>query len=485
MKALLLNPPSKHGETIIRDNLYGCFIKGKAKYFWPPMNLAQIGAVLEEEKIECYLLDAVGEELNIAQTQNRVREINPDFLIVITATSTFGHDAEFVRRIKDRNKNIKSIFCGTHVMTMPEEVLKYEGIDLIVLGEPEYVVKEIILALLNKKPLNDVRGIGFKDGNRLLFTGKAPLIEDIDKLPFPARHLLPKNVNYFNPLAKRYPYTTLMSSRGCPFNCNYCVAHVVYGNKFRARSAGNVVAEIEECIKKYGTKEFFFRDETFTINRQRVLDICQLIREKELDISWICASRVDTIDREMMSSMKKAGCHMIKFGVESGSQKILNNLRKGISVQQSRDVFRWANELKIDTVAHMMLGSPGETRETIRETIDFAKEIKPSYVSFNVTTPYPGTDLWREVQDKLNISDFSVYDIEKVSETALFNKAFCDLPKKVIEDAYDIAFREFYFRPSYIFKRLLRQSSFSEFIRSSRAGFSLLIYIIKNKLAKG
>ena len=484
MKVVLLNPPSKHGETIIRDNLYGCFIKGKAKYFWPPMNLAQIGAVLEEEGIECYLLDAVGEQLDIEQAKNKLVELNPDFVVVITATSTFEHDSEFSVRIKQGNKGIKSIFCGTHVMTMPERVLEVEGIDFIVLGEPEYVIRELITRIRNNKPLDGVKGIGFKRNGRQFFTGTAPLIEDVNRLPFPARHLFSKNINYFNPLAKKYPYTTLMSSRGCPFKCKYCVAHVVYGRKFRTRSAENIVAEIEECIRKYGIKEIFFRDETFTMSKRRVLEICQLMHEKQLTISWICASRVDTIDREMMVTMKEAGCHMIKCGVESGSQMILDNLRKGIRLQQSRDVFKWANELKIDTVAHMMLGSPGETTETIRETIEFAKEIRPTYVSFNITTPYPGTELWDEIEGKLNVSDLTAFDIEKVSETALFNNVFCDLPKKEIEDAYDTAFREFYFRPSYILKRLLRQSSFSELIRSCKAGFHLVIYLIKNRLKK-
>ncbi len=484
MKAVLLNPPSKSGEIVVRDNLYGCFHKGKDKYFWPPMNLAQIAAVLEQTKIECHILDAVGEKMGIDQTQKRLEGINPDFIVVITATSTFNYDAEFVSKIKEANRNIKSIFCGTHVMTMPEKVLKYEGVDLIVLGEPEYIVRNLIMAIRNNKPLNGVEGIGFKKNAQLLFTAEAPLIEDIDKLPFPARHLLPKNVNYFNPLARKSPYTTLVSSRGCPFNCKFCVAHLVEGKKWRARSPENIIAEIEDCFKKYGIKEFFFRDESFTINKQRVLDICELIRTKKLPVSWICNSRVDTIDKEMMVTMKKAGCHMIKFGVESGSQKILNNLRKGISVQQSRNVFRWANELNIDTVAHIMLGSPGETWETIKETIDFAKEIRPTYASFNITTPYPGTDLWREAEGKLDINDFSLHDIERIYESGFFSKALCNLSKKEVEEAFNRAYREFYFRPSYIFKRLLRQCSFSEFLRSSKAAFHLLVYLIRHKLEK-
>jgi radical SAM superfamily enzyme YgiQ (UPF0313 family) len=448
------------------------------------MNLAQIASVLEQARIETYILDAVGEELDISQTHKRLKKIDPDFVIIITATSTFSHDASFMNRLKKANKKLKSIFCGTHVMTMPAKVLDIAGVDFIILGEPEYAVRDLILAIEKKKPLDSLKGIGFKRKGKVILTGNAPIIENLDKLPFPARHLLPKHVNYFNPLAKKAPYTTLMSSRGCPFRCKYCVANIVYGRKFRARSPKNVVDEMVECTRKFGTKEFFFRDETFTMDKKRALDICRMIRKKKLGINWICASRVNTIDREMMVAMKKAGCHMIKFGVESGSQKILNNLRKGIILKQSRNVFRWANELKIDTVAHFMLGSPGETKQTIQETIDFAKEIKPTYASFNITTPYPGTDLWREVEDKLNINDFSIYDIEKIHEKALFNKAFCKLSKKEIEEAFNRAHREFYFRPSYIIRRLLRQSSFSELSRSAKAAFHLMVYTIKNKLEK-
>jgi anaerobic magnesium-protoporphyrin IX monomethyl ester cyclase len=482
-RVILLNPPSKNKEVIIRDNLYGCFIKGKAHYLWPPMHLAQLASVLEEANVECCIIDAVAERLGPKQAFQKIMGFKPDFIIIISATSTFAYDSEYVGEIKKRFKQLKSIFIGTHMVTHSQEVLDSGVVDFIILGEPEFVVRDLIVSFPDMKKLKKTPGLLFMHNGKTINTGFAPPIENLDDMPFPSRHLIPNN-EYFNPLVKNTPYTTITTSRGCPFQCIYCVAGIVYGKRFRAKSSGRVVDEIEYCIKKYGIKEFFFRDETFTMNKQRVFEICKLIKSKKIKISWICASRVNTIDREMMAAMKDAGCHLIKFGVESGNQKILDTLKKGITLKQTRDVFQWANELGVDTVAHFMIGSPGETEKTIEDTIRFSKEIKPTYASFNITTIYPGTEMWEMYKHKIMKKSFSMYDIEKIHENAMYNNLYTKLSRKRIEKAYQRAYLSFYLRPGYIINRIIRQSSPRELIRSIKAGYHIILYSLKYKFSR-
>jgi radical SAM superfamily enzyme YgiQ (UPF0313 family) len=481
MKVLLLNPPTKHGTAIVRDNLYGCWCRGKANYMWPPIILAGIGSILKQAGMDVVLLDAMAEKINFDKTRERVKEINPDYVILYTATDSFANDIEIVGLFKKDLPNLKSIFAGTHVTILPDQSLKEEAIDFIILGEPDFVSRDLILALEKGEKIEKIKGIGFKEGGKIKTTGIAPLIEDLDSLPFPDRTLVP-NLNYFNPLAQRMPYTTMFSTRGCPFRCIYCASISLYGKKFRARSAKNVVDEMEECAKKFGIKEIFFRDETFTLEKKRVLDICKEIKNRKLDITWMCNSRVDTIDKEMMVEMKKAGCHTIKYGVESGVQKTLDTLCKGITVEKTRQVFKWMHEVGLNSVAHFMIGSPGETREDIVQTIKFSKEINPDFVSFNITTPYPGTPLFDSYVKKVNLENYSTFDIEKAHEKAIFNTAWSNLTKEEIEQLFDRAHREFYFRPSYIFKRLLKQRSLDEFVRTSWAGLHFIKFSIKSQM---
>lgn len=481
MKALLFNPPTKHGIAIVRDNIYGCWCRGKANYMWPPVILAGIGSVLKQAGIEVVLLDAMAEKINFDETRKKVKEMKPDFVILNTATDSFASDIEIVGLLKQDLPELKSIFAGTHVTILPEQSLKEKAVDFIILGEPEYVSRDLILALENGKDIDKITGIGFKEKEKIKTTGPAPLIEDLDKLPFPDRTLIP-NLNYFNPLAKRMPYTTMFSSRGCPFRCIYCGSIALYGKKFRARSAKNVVDEIEECVKKFGIKEIFFRDETFTLDKKRVLDICKEIKSRGLDITWMCNSRVDTVDKEMMVEMKKAGCHTIKYGVESGVQRILDSLNKGITVEGTLQTFKWMHEVGLSSVAHLMIGSPGETKEDIEQTIKFAKKLDPDFASFNITTPYPGTQLFDSFIGKVNLSNYSAFDIEKAHEKAIFNTSWSNLSKEELEGLFDRSHREFYIRPSYIIKRLIRQRSLNEFFRTTLAGLYFLKFIMKSQL---
>jgi radical SAM superfamily enzyme YgiQ (UPF0313 family) len=480
---VLLNPPSKYGVAVVRDTLYGCWCKGRANYNWPPIGLAYIAAVLEEANIKVSILDASSLKYTFKETIQELKNLRSKHILINNATITFSEDLELSALIKNEFKDISITFAGTHVTALPKESLSNEEIDFIIIGEPEYSVKDLILSLEQEKNLKEIPGIGYKDNGKIVLTKARKPKENLEEMPFPARHLIP-NAEYFNPLAKRLPYTTLLSSRGCPFKCIFCTSTILYGKKWRARSPENVVDEIEHVIEQYGIKEIFFRDETFSFNRKRVLQICQEIMERELDITWMCNTRVDTVDKELMKVMKSAGCHMLKFGVESGDQQILSNLKKGITLVDTINAFKWAKELDVSTVAHLMLGSPGETKKTIQKTIKFTLGLDPDYASFNITTPYPGTELFAIVEKEINSQMISNYDMEKALESALFNTCFTELTPKEIEETFDKAYTQFYFRPRYILRRIKKQKTLSEIFRLISAGFYLFGFIVKKRMGR-
>ncbi len=483
--ALFLNPPSKHGIAVVRDTLYGCWCKGRAKYMWPPLGLAMLAAVVEKAGIDVALLDSMALGQRPDDSLKEILKLKPKYIIVSSATITFSNDVELLKKVKSQLKDTKIIMIGTHVTIMPKETLKEKAIDYIIIGEPDIATKNLVVALENNKDPAQIKGVGFVRDNKTIITGTADIIENLDQLPFPARHLFPKEANYFNPLAKRLPYTTALSSRGCPAKCIYCTSVTLYGNRFRARSVKNVVDEMEMCVKELGYKEIFFRDETFTMDNKRTIDICKEIINRNLDVTWIVNARVNSVDDKSLRWMKKAGCHMIKFGVESGNQQILNNLKKGQTLEQTREAFKLCKKHKIQAVAHLMFGSPGETEQTVKDTIKFVKEIDPDYASFNITTPYPGTELWDMVKDDLDIrDDFSSYDIEKTLENARFNEKWCDLTTDELDTFYNKAYNSFYFRPKYILKRLIKQRGFKDLFRVATAGASLVGFTIKNRLKK-
>jgi radical SAM superfamily enzyme YgiQ (UPF0313 family) len=478
MKIVLLNPPSKHAEAIVRDTLYGCWCKGRASYMWPPLGLAYIGGVLDEDGHDLELIDGPAEGKSFEGVVREIDRISPEIVILNTATITFGEDLELTGLIKDAVTGVKTVHVGTHVTTYPKETLRYNAVDFVVIGEPEYTIRELVNTLEKGEDLRGVNGLGHKEKDSIVINPEREIIKNLDELPFPARHLYP-DVEYFNPLAKNSPYTTALSSRGCPGKCIYCTSVLLYGKRYRLRSPDNVVAEME-YLKNQGINEVFFRDETFTATKKRVFEICNLIKEQDLDMTWMVNSRVDAITKEVAKAMADAGCHTIKFGVESGNQRILDNLKKGITLEQTKNAFKWTKEAGMKRVAHFMLGAPGDTKETVEETINFViHELDPEYISPNITTPYPGTELFELVLEKgfKPGDDWSKWNLSDALEDAVFNEMFSELTKEELNEAFTKAYTEFYFRPKYLAKKAFEIRSFGELKSMLKAGTSLLKFV--------
>jgi len=476
MKVALLNPPSIYAKNVVRDLIYGCWCKGKriASAQFPPLSLLYIASVLENEGHDIVFLDAQAEGKNLSDIEKMVAKKMPEIIIIPTSTMSFKEDAKTLEILKNAS-GAKTLVYGSHVTFLPKISLEQNGIDYIVMREPEFIIRDFINAMSKDKDFESVKGIGYKKGKKIVINPPYPFIKNLDDLPFPNRKYIAKFV-YFNPLVKKLRWTTAMTSRGCPGRCIFCSSPSFYGNLLRTRSAQNVIDELMS-IKDLGYEEVFFRDETFTANRKRVEDICNLIIKNNLDLSWICNARIGTVDKKLLILMKKAGCHLIKFGVESGVQKILDNINKGITVEMTRKTFKWAHEIGMETHAHMMLGCVGETKQSIEETIKFVKQIDPTTVTFGAFTPYPGTKIFEMVSKSApEIGDGSACDLSKLHTSGFYNYIFCDLTEKEIGDAIFRAYRQFYLRPSYIIKRLASIRSLTQFRRILLAGLEIISF---------
>jgi len=436
MKILLLNPNHNTKENISIDPiLTRCVgIPAKAPYLWPPIGLAYLAAYLRQG-FDAEIIDAQAESLSTGQT---LRKINHDLVFVNAGTPTIEQDISITKEIK--KLGAKTVLIGTHATHFHKELIKNSGIDFIIRGEPERPSINLIGALNSNKSLSRVAGLTWKiKPNESIINRDDSPIEDLNKIPIAARDLLPNN-RYYDILTKKSPTAFVISSRGCPFSCRFCSAKVYSGRTFRARSAENTLKEIDDIIDK-GFNDITFFDDTFTINKRRVLDICRGLKER--NIPWRCLSRTDTVDRETLKKMKDSGCYQIQFGVESGDSKILKKMNKGTSLEQTKKIFSWCDDLGIETVGFFILGYPGESIKSIERTISFAHEIKPDFVTFNLFTPIPGSEDFKKMETKI---EWKTHNFTTTS--------FCSIPSDEISSIVGKAYRNYYIRPSYLLRRI-------------------------------
>jgi len=441
---------------------------------YPPLGLMYIAAYAEQNTDhEIGILDTQVEKIGYGQLEEEIKRKKPEVVGMTAITFSIIDTFLTAKIVKKVDSDIKVVLGGPHVTIYPEETIKIQEVDFIVLGEGEIIFTELIQHLENGKKLREIKGLVFRDGEEIVNTGRRDFIKDLDGLPFPARRLTPYK-KYYSLLSKRSPMTSMMTSRGCSYQCLFCDRPHL-GKLFRARSPENVVEEMEDCID-LGIKEIMFYEDTFNVDKKRVVDICDLILERGVDIAWDIRARVDNIDREFLRKLRKAGCERIHFGVESGTPEMLRVLRKGITLEQAENAFKWSKEAEISTLAYFMIGSPGETREQIEETIRFAKKLDPDFVHFSVTVPFPATDLYKLGLEKgMWKRDYwreFARNPQKDFQPELWEE---ELSRDDLITLLDYAYKTFYLRPSYIFKRALKMRSISELVRNIKAGQKLLL----------
>ena len=467
MKVLLINPPVPN---IMRGSLPPV-VKDETGMF-PPLGLLYIAAHAETvDNCSVSVLDCQAERITHETLRERVNEISPDVVGIQTMTFTLIDTLIVAKTIRSLNPETFIVFGGPHATIYPTETAQIPEVDAVIPGEGEYVFADLLKALAAKREPETVQYVITKKnlGNAVTWEH----ITELDQLLMPARHLI-DNSKYTSPLAKKNPITTIMSSRGCPAKCIFCDRPQM-GKLFRKRSAANVVDEMSYCSEKFGVEEFVFYDDTFTTNRKRVLEVCRIITERKLNVSWDIRARVDTVNEAMIDSLQKAGCHRIHYGVESGSPKIQKRLLKHLDLQMVKEVFSMTKKAGIETLGYFMIGCPDEVEEDMKQTFDLIQSLPMDYAHIAIFTPFPGTNIYRQALEE------GFYDNDYWKEFAIapkleftpkyWNQYFSDeellhLMKK--------AYGRFYGRPSYIFKRLLKLRSVNELVRKGTFGAKLL-----------
>jgi anaerobic magnesium-protoporphyrin IX monomethyl ester cyclase len=481
MNVLVLNPASSSSPNVVRDQIFGCWCKGKeiGGMQMPPLSLLYVATVLQKAGHDVVFVDGAAERRRFFGLLEQ--GCDADIVIASTSTMTVSEDAQNLGMIRHSGSGARPVCMvfGTHPTFLPRETLTRPGIDIAILGDPEDVVLDLLDEMsLGGASWKSVPGIAYRDNGGVVMNNGRPIDPDLDRLPYPNRSLLPDH-NYFNPVVKDYPYTVAMTSRGCAGKCIFCTVPRLYQNVILARTAENVLGELD-LILNQGYREVFFRDETFTMFKKRNEILCKEIIHRKWKISWICNGRLNGIDKSTLALMQEAGCHMIKFGVESGDQGILDAMKKGTTLENIRRIFRWCNELGLDAHAHVMLGNVGDTRETIERTIEFVKELNPANAAFGILTPYPGTELFdRVAQIRPEINDGSQCDLKILHTANFFNETFTHIASDELEHWMKIAYRRFYWRPSYLMKALSRISNLGELRRAVKAGITTLDFSIR------
>lgn len=389
MKILLLNPPRFNGLPVIREER--CEIIERYSVL-EPYSLLQLASILRKKGHDIGLIDANGFDLSYHEVKVKINQFQPEVLIFRFTPTTFEHDMKMCHIAKEFSQKIKTIGLCWTLTSVFDEVLNSESdLDYFVTGDYEVVVPSVVEEIQKEDELT-TEGVAWKgDGKIFHKPVTTQNIVDLDSLPMPAYDLLPSLDPYFINTPTDSVFTIMYTSRGCPFNCIYCT---VAGTKWKARSADSVIKELKYLKENYDIELVSFFDETFTIDRERVLDICEQLITKELNVKWYCNTRANLLDEELILTMKKAGCNGMSIGVESGSQKILDKASKAIKVEDARNSIRLAKDAGIKVLCSFIFGLPGETWETVNETIEFVKETLPTGVQFNVAVPYPGTQLY-------------------------------------------------------------------------------------------
>jgi radical SAM superfamily enzyme YgiQ (UPF0313 family) len=422
---------------------------------WPPLGILYLAAVLEEKGVEVSVLDQAAEGLTIRDTVKWVNAENPDVLGFSTFATSGRTAAMISQEIKKENPDVTVVFGNYYATFNPERVLgKYPSVDIIVRGEGERTVIDLVDCLKHQGRLKDVLGISFRNEGGVISTADGPLIKDLDSLPFPDRSLVSEDYHSVMAGANIAPrkFTSVVSSRGCVYRCRFCCCTQFARSRWRPRSVKNTLEEL--CfLASEGYKQFIFVDDNFTGSPKNVIKLCREMRKEKLDMEWICEGRVDNSSYEMFWEAAKAGCRILYFGIESANQRILDYYNKRITPEQSRTAVRTARKAGADViVGSFIVGAPDETREEIQNTIGFADRIPIDIPQFNILGVYPGTEIWDECEAKGFLKGGEYW------ETGVAVSEICPtaVPYSEIRRMIHDGFYHFARRPSFVSRQMAR-----------------------------
>jgi radical SAM superfamily enzyme YgiQ (UPF0313 family) len=466
MKVLLVVPS--------QSDTYGKFLAPD----YPSLGLAYLAAVLQKAGHIVKIIDIDADGVTQQDFAKELKVESYGVVGITTTTPTFNKAISLARLVKTNSKST-TVLGGIHVTVMPEESVGFDSVDFIVKGEGERTVVELMDYLQGRMGLDSIDGLYYRRNGNVIKNKDRDLISNLDELPFPARHLFnQQNYTYPDTLYKRaFP---IITSRGCPANCTYCNSKNMFSRKFRFRSSENVAEEIEQLIKDYKAREIHIWDDNFTIRKDRVFQIRDQIKRRKIKVKFAFPNglRADLVDEGILQALKDMGTYSIAFGVESGNQNILDRVNKNLKLEQIKEAFRLARRVGLETWAFFMIGLPGETQETIKDTVNFAIKLNPDVAKFHILKPFPGSQVYNELKEQglLLDADFSHYGIHTPPVHRLR-----DLQPQDLLDWHRQAYRSFYLRPSIFVKQLLRLKSLNRLKLNLQAAYGVLKSILCSK----
>jgi radical SAM superfamily enzyme YgiQ (UPF0313 family) len=452
---LFVNPPSPDGSLIIRD-LNRSGRTSREKIIWPQTSLALLAAMVDK-KYNIEILDCIAHQINWEEFTRLIASKKPRYLISHVITSTSDNDFKAFRVAKEIT-NAVTISMGPHVTELTEESFdKCPWLDYIIVGEPEITFKELIEKLEKNETVEGVKGIAYHNNQgKVIKTEQRPFIKNLDVLPLPRYDLLPLEKYVYPFVTSKFVF--IIPHRGCPYPCTFCRQPIMWHKEVRFRSPENIIEELK-LLKSLGISNFLTLCDTFTINKDWTINLCKRIVEENIDVSWGCNSRVDTVDKETLYWLKKAGCWMIAYGIESGSQKVLDNCKKEITLKQITQAVQWTQEAGIKVYGYFIIGLMGETKETIKETINFAKKLPITFAIFHTASPYPGTEFYKQARAKGYLTEMKWDQIDQGSNTAI---NYPELTSEEIIKSIKKAYLSFYLRPKIIIDLLKELKNLSD-----------------------
>jgi len=418
----------------------------------PPIGLMYVAAALEKAGFKVQMLDNYLMKKSLEEIKQLITEVNPGIVGITCGSATYPRCVETSRAIKQVKPDCKIVVGGWHASYMPDSLLANPEIDYVVMGEGERAISELAATIVNgnEKAAASIAGVAVKrNGENIKNPPK--YIENMDEIPYPARHLLPlelydRTIEYLD--AK--PADVMSISRGCVYNCGFCETRKLWGNICRGFSPKRVIGEIQDLQSKYGTKGIYFINDNFTLRKEKTTELCNLMLENKLDLEWVCDTRVDLVNNELLALMSKAGCKTIWFGVESASQKILQRIGRNTSPQEVETAFKLCRKNGIKTACSFMLGLPDETLKDMEDSLKFAKKLNPDWCQFNTFIAYPDSRLYNELLEKGNYVKLDEFLLSVKTEEFDYDSLM------MVQRRF---FKEFHMTPRQILKRIRREGA--------------------------
>tara|TARA_B100002003_G_scaffold251447_1_gene295060 strand:- start:13654 stop:15066 length:1413 start_codon:yes stop_codon:yes gene_type:complete len=435
----------------------------------PSLSLGYVGAILENEGWICKYFDVIPHGYTAETLAKAVKSFKPDLLCFTAYTYHFHENRYWIKLLREAT-SVPSLVGGMHMGLYPRETFAYNELDYGLIGEAESNLPQFLEAFINKDGWKNVPGLIWRDKKEVVINPPSRAPFEIDSCPYPARHLWP-NEKYYTFASVLRNFTPLITSRGCPFRCIFCEQ----GNKkFRPHSPEYTVEEISICNEKFGINEFDFFDSSFTVQRNRVFEISELMLKRNIKIVWSARSRVDSVDYDLLMAMHNCGCYRIYFGIESGDSEVLRRMKKGTDLDKIRQTIEDCKKIGIETLGFFMIGCPGDTHETVRKTLKFSLELGLDFAQYNGVRALPGTELYDMVLPEQNEDYWREY-IKNPGKNNFIARAECNLTQTEINNYCRKGFFNFYFRPSYLWRRLKRLRSWEELRKYSKAAIDIVV----------